>query len=102
MAQATFLRGQELLDSRFRKLLASWLETLPRSGWTGGVAELFNALESLDRDKGLYAFVPAGSALTKAVLYHATAFAACGFAVRSGRTKSARFIAVKPIAKGGR
>src|SRR5262249_24735185 len=99
MSATTYARYRATAEDRFRRLLSAWLATLPPDGWTGGVAELFAALNMFEREGKFHAFVPTGSALTKAVLRDETTTLAAGFALRIGRTKAARFVAIEP---GGR
>ena len=96
MSATTYARYQATAEDRFRQLLAAWLAALPSSGWTGGVAELFATLDAFERAGTFAAFVPTVSALTKALLREEPAIRAAGFALRIGRTKSARFIAIAP------
>jgi len=82
---------------RFRKLLATWLATLPKAGWRGGTGELFDALETLNVGGKFFTIVTRGSALSKLLALHHETFAAAGFACRSGRTSSTRFLAIEPV-----
>ena len=95
MSATTAARYRETGEDRFRRLLSAWLATLPPDGWTGGVAELFAALDSFESAGKFYAFVPSSSGLTKKLLSHDDTIRAAGFALRIGRTKSARFIAFR-------
>ncbi len=96
MSAVTYARYQATAEERFRRLLSAWLAMLTPDGWTGGVADLFAALDEFERAKHFSAFIPTGSALTKALLRNEQTIRAAGFALRSGRTKSARFVAIKP------
>ena len=93
MSATTYTRYQATAEERFRRLLAAWLATLPPAGWTGGVAELVAALDDLEHAVKFFAFVPTGSALSKALLRDEPTIRAAGFRLRVGRTKAARFIA---------
>ena len=96
MSATTYVRYQATQTERFRRLLSAWLATLPPDGWSGGVMELFAALDVFESAGKFIAFVPTGSALTKALLHDEPTIRAAGFAVRIGRTKSARFITFAP------
>src|SRR5262245_48725388 len=96
MSATTYSRYQTTAEDRFRRLLSARLATLPPDGWTGGVAELFAALDAFECAGKFFAFVPTGSALTKALLRDELTVHAAGFALRIGRTKAARFIAIEP------
>ena len=85
------------VGDRFRKLLATWLATLPKAGWRGGTGELFDALETLNVGGKFFTIVTRGSALTKLLALHDGTFAEAGFACRAGRTQSTRFLAVEPV-----
>ena len=95
MRATTAARYRETGEERFRQLLGAWLATLPSDGWTGNVVELFEALDALEGERKFYAFVPMSSGLTKTLLAHDATIRAAGFALRIGRTKSARFIAFR-------
>jgi hypothetical protein len=96
MSATTYARYQATAEDRFRGLLSAWLATLPTNGWTGGVTELFTILDAFGRAGNFYAFVPTGSALTKALLREEPTIRTAGFVLRIGRTKSARFIVIEP------
>ncbi|MBY0461226.1 MAG: hypothetical protein K2V38_28210 [Gemmataceae bacterium] len=98
MSAKTHARYQTTRDERFRRLLVAWLQNLPPNGWRGTVAELFAELDERERTGTFFVFVPTSSALTKALLHHEPAISAAGFALRLGRTKSARFITIEPDA----
>ena len=85
------------VGDRFRKLLATWLATLPKAGWKGGTGELFDALQTLNVAGRFYTIVPRGCGLTKELAQHDPVFAAAGFACRAGRTSSTRFLAIEAV-----
>jgi hypothetical protein len=60
MNAATHARCQAAAEDRFRRLLSAWLAILPPDGWTGGVADLFVALDAVERAGTFFAFVPTG------------------------------------------
>lgn len=92
MSAMTHARYQATHDERFRRLLSAWLAALPPDGWTGNVSQLFATLDDLERAGKFFTFVPTASALTKALLRDEPTIREAGFALRIGRTKSARFI----------
>jgi hypothetical protein len=97
MSATTHARYQATAEDRFRRLLS--LATLPPDGWTGGVVDLFAALDAFERAWKFFAFIPTGSALTKSIQHHEPALRAAGFALRIGRTKSGRFLRLEAIPK---
>jgi hypothetical protein len=99
MSATTHARYQATADDRFRRLLSAWLATLTPDGWTGGVADLFAALDAFERAGTFFAFIPTGSALTKSIQRYETTLRAAGFAMRIGRTKSGRFLRLEAIPK---
>jgi hypothetical protein len=96
MSATTYARYQATAEDRFRRLLSAWLATLPPDGWIGGVAELFVTLNAFERAGKFSAFVPTGSALTKALLRDEPTIRAAGFVLVVGRTKSGRFLKLEP------
>ncbi len=97
MSAVTYARYQATAEERFRRLLVAWLATLPRDGWTGGAAELFAALDAFEREGRFCAYVPTGSALTKALIREVSTVRAAGFALGTKRTKAARSIVFAPV-----
>jgi hypothetical protein len=96
VSATTYTRYQATAEDRFRQLLSAWLATLSADGWIGGVAELFTILDAFERAGTFSAFVPTGSALTKALLREESAIRAAGFVLVVGRTKAGRFLKLEP------
>lgn len=85
-------RTQQLLADRFVRLLAAWLQKLPRAGWSGSVDSLGLELDRLNEEGKFFAFVPFKSGLSKTLLTHESAVTAAGWSVSFRRTAKARTI----------
>lgn len=79
----------DLLEARFRKLLAAWLKSLPAGGWEGTSRQLGNDLAAFSQRHQVYAYVP--TCPTRKV---ELALAGSGFALTNYRTKSERLVRI--------
>ena len=98
------MRGTRDLSLRFRGLLLHWLSSLPRTGWSGGVRDLADALQEHAVANGVHhgVFIPAGAGLTRTVLAADPELAAAGWQISQTRTAAARTIAFVRAAPAGR
>lgn len=82
------------VTARFGMLFLHWLRSLPQSGWSGGVADLGEALAEHACAHGLHhgVYVPSGSGLTRCVLALAVPMHAAGWAMAQTRCATARTI----------
>ena len=90
-----------MMAQRWAKLVQTWLKSLPPEGWSGSVRDLSYVLDGINAREQLYAYIPAANGLTMALQTSAPAIAAAGWSIAWRRTKAARLIEVRPLAKKG-